>query len=106
MENFYTAYEKTINGVPFYFVKKYQTFPEYNNVLPILEQYGMHTNFERACKIAMIDDEKIQQELLDKMENISAKTKVIQINSRKAHIYNFRKQQLHFPSILKMIGLR
>lgn len=100
------AYEKTINGVPFYFVKKYQTFPELKNVPPILEQYGMHTDFDKACKIAMLDDEIIQQQLLDKMEKNTSFTKVINIHRRKAEIYNFKIHHINFPSILKLIGLR
>ena len=106
MENIYTAYTKTINGVTFYFVKKYQTFPEYKNVASVLENYGMHTDFKKACKIAMIDNKTIQQQLLDKIEINSAQTKVIQLKRRKADNFNFRPWQITFPSISKLISAR
>ncbi len=37
MENIYSAYVRTVNGDAFYFVKKYQVFPEYKDVPPILD---------------------------------------------------------------------
>ena len=106
MENFYTAYKKTIDGVTFYFVKKYQTFPEYKNVSSILENYGMHTDFKKACQIAMISSKTIQQQLLDKMENNSAQIKVIKLSRSKANTFSFRPWQVHFPSISKLISAR
>src|SRR6266496_3878426 len=90
MENFYTAYTKTINGASFYFVKQYQTFPEYKNVPPVLENYGMHTDFKKACKIAMISDEAIQQQLFDTLPNSTVSAKLIRMNRSKAEIYNYR----------------
>ena len=106
MENFYTTYRKTIDGVTFYFVKKYQTFPEYKNVSPILENYGMHTDFKQACKIAMIHDEATQKQLSDTLEVNGAQTKVIQLNRHKANTTNFRPWQISFSSVLKSIGAR
>ena len=106
MENFYTAYRKTIDGVTFYFVKKYQTFPEYKDVSSVLESYGMHTDFKKACKIAMISDNTIQRQLLDTMEINSVQTKVIQLNRRKADTFNFRPWQINFPSLSKLISAR
>lgn len=106
MENFYTTYRKTINGVTFYFVKKYQTFPEYKNVSPILENYGMHTDFKKACKIAMISDKAIQQQLLNTLEDNAAQTRVIQLNRRKSNTVNFRSWQINFPSVLKSFVAR
>ena len=106
METHYTSYTKTINGTPFYFVKKYQTFPEFKNVPPVLETYGMHTNFKKACNIAMVFDKELQQQLLQKIENETAKTKVIHLPTGKAEIYNLRRKQPIFPSLLRLIGLR
>src|SRR5215211_5424468 len=99
MENFYTTYRKTIDGVTFYFVKKYQTFPEYKNVSPVLENYGMHTDFKKACQIAMISDKAIQQQLLDTLEIKTAQTKVIKLNRRKADTFSLRSWQINFPSL-------
>ncbi len=99
MTTFYTAYLKTINGITFYFVKNYQTFPELQNVPPILETYGMHTNFKQACKIAMIFDVEIQQKLQNELGERTISP------ASTAEIYNLRRKQFHFPSILKLIGL-
>ena len=63
MEFFYTAYTKTINDITYYFVKKYTRFPELKNAPAVLESYGMHTNFNKACKIAAIEDPEIKQQL-------------------------------------------
>ena len=106
MENFYTTYRKTINGVTFYFVKKYQTFPEYKDVSPVLENYGMHTDFKKACKIAMISDKAIQKQLSDTLENNAAQTKVVRLNNSKAANTNIRPWQINFPSVLKSMGAR
>ena len=81
MENYYTAYTKVIDGVTFYFVKKYKTFPEYQDVRPILENYGMHSDFDKACKIAMIDDKAIRRQLLNNLEQNLTTAKLIQMNS-------------------------
>ena len=62
METQYKAYVKTINGMPFYFVKTYRAFPEFKNVAPLLETFGMHTNFKKACAIAEIYDDEIRQQ--------------------------------------------
>lgn len=102
MTTFYTAYRKTINGTTFYFVKNYQTFPEFQNVAPILETYGMHTNFKQACKIAMIFDLEIQQKLQNELGESTSSA----LNSYPAEIYNLRRKQSTFPAILKLIGLR
>ena len=80
MENYYTAYTKVINGVTFYFVKKYKTFPEYKDVEPILESYGMHTDFDKACHIAMIDDKVTKEQLLNSLEQNLNTAKLIQMN--------------------------
>ena len=83
MENIYTAYTKVIQGVTFYFVKKYKTFPELKEVPDILESYGMHSDFDRACSIAMIDDKLIKEQLLNKLQNDPNKAKVIHLNAPK-----------------------
>lgn len=83
MENFYTAYTKAIQGVTFYFVKKYLTFPEYKDVPDVLESYGMHTDFDKACEIAKIDDKIIKEQLLINLQNDPNQAKVIHINASK-----------------------
>lgn len=95
MVNFYTAYSKTIDGVTFNFVKHFQTFPEYNNVSPVLKNYGMHPDFNKACKIAMINDKAVQQRLLEVVKKNTCDLESTQVNSSKSYSYNYRTRQLN-----------
>ncbi len=79
MENFYTAYTKTVQGKNYYFVKKFLTFPEFNNVPNVLVGYGMHTEFDKACSIAMIEDASIKLKLLNSMTGAVEKARVIEM---------------------------
>lgn len=65
MEHYYTAYTKMINNTSYYFIKKYTRFSELKDAPAILENYAMHTNFIKACKIACIDDAVIMQQLFN-----------------------------------------
>lgn len=105
MKPLYTSYAKAIDGTTFYFVKSYVTFPEYKDVQPILQTYGMHPNFERACHIAEIWDKDIQQQLLNELEKNTASSRVLPIYPSVAEIYSLRKKQIAFPTLLlKLIG--
>ncbi|MEO6188178.1 MAG: hypothetical protein ABIO82_04790 [Ginsengibacter sp.] len=85
MDTFYSAYLRFVNGSPLYFVKKFSTYPELNGVPPILENYGMHTDFYRACKIAQINDSSVIERLLDDIKRAESNTaKVILMNSQQA----------------------
>jgi hypothetical protein len=83
MENVYTVYTKEINGSTFYFVKKYITFPEYRDVPDILESYGMHTDFNRACRIALVNDVVIKQQLLNTLPDNRNRPRVVHMNVAK-----------------------
>lgn len=106
MKTFYTAYAKTIDGTPFYFVKKYQTFPEYKDVPPILETYGMHKDFGIACKIAQVFDKDIRQKLLREMENNAASSKVLPLYPSAAEIYRLKRKHNPLLSLSKIFKLR
>ena len=106
MENFYTAYTKTIDGVTFHFVKHFQTFPEYENVPPLLENYGMHTDFYKACKIALVEDKIIQKQLWDMAADTSVGAEIIHLNHSKARVSNYRSWQINLPALLGWIGMR
>lgn len=108
MEKSYNAYEKGINGTTFYFVKQYRSFPEYKNVPPVLETFGMHTDFEKACKIAMIDDEAIQQQLAEKLGLFKSfeATQTITPSYKAAEVYSFKLPEFNFPSLSKLIRFR
>jgi len=82
MENFYTAYTKNVQGTTFYFVKKYIIFPELKDATSVLESYGMHTNFDRACQIAQINDRETRSQLLTDLQNANS-AKVIHMNTIK-----------------------
>ncbi len=77
MENFYTSYTKAVQGKTYFFVKKFLKFPEFNNVPDVLVGYGMHENFDKACEIAMIQDEQVKLKLLNSMVSPVEQAKVI-----------------------------
>ncbi len=81
MENFYTSYTKVIENKTYYFVKKFLIFPEFKDVAPVMESYGMHTDFKKACGIASIHDPKIREQLLNEAEGTIQQAKVIDLNS-------------------------
>ncbi|MDQ6764388.1 MAG: hypothetical protein M3015_17425 [Bacteroidota bacterium] len=102
MENIYSAYVRTVNGDAFYFVKKYQVFPEYKDIPPILDSYAMHTDFEKACKIAMICDKIVKEQLISELQLNNAITNVNQTRPAKARIYKINPRQIHLPSMFKL----
>ncbi len=83
MNTFYTAYTRSVQGITYYFIKKFTAFPELNGVPDILESYGMHTDFKRACRIAALADAVIMQKLWNDVEiENTLDAKVIQMNSQ------------------------
>ena len=80
MENFYTAYTKVIDTKTYFFVKKYLIFPELQDVAPVLESYGMHTDFNKACSIAAVHDPKIKEQLWNEAQGTVQHAKVIDLN--------------------------
>jgi hypothetical protein len=104
MKPIYTAYAKSIDGITFYFVKSSITFPEHKNVPPIPRTYGMHPNFEQACKIAEVYDKEIQQQLINEMEKNTASSKVLPLYPAVAEIYSLRRNTAFSP-LLRLIGL-
>ena len=81
MENIYTSYTKEVQGETYYFVKKYLSFPEFHNVPDVLVGYGMHTDFDKACSIALVTDVNLQLKLMKHMLNTVTveKAKVIEM---------------------------
>ena len=80
MENIYTSYTKKIQTTTYYFVKKFVVFPEFKDVPPVLEAYGMHTDFDKACTIASLNDSEIKKQLLQEIESGSRMAKIIDLN--------------------------
>ena len=81
MANFYTGYTKMVNGQTMYFVKKFQSFPEFKDVPPFLESFGMHTEFDKACSIAGVEDPKLKEQILNDINNNTPQAKVIEISN-------------------------
>lgn len=81
METFYKAYSKIAQNKSYYFVKRYLSFPEYDNVEDILEGYGMHTDFNKACSIAGVNNSLIRKQLLESIQSPSSQAKVIELNA-------------------------
>jgi hypothetical protein len=81
METFYTAYTKLLDYKTYYFVKKFSAFPEFKDVSPVLDAYGMHTNFDKACSIAGLTDAKLKEELFLQVEENSQRAKIVALGS-------------------------
>ena len=81
MKNVYSAYTKMVEGVNLYFVKRFTSFPELKDVPDFLEAFGMHKEFDEACRLAGITENSIKESLIAEIENNKPETKVIQMNS-------------------------
>lgn len=99
MTNLYTACATIINGKTFYIVKNYQTFPDYLDVAPVLEKYGMHINFYQACKIARIYDKEIQGKLFGEWEKQSLYAHASSLNAVPAEIFISNTQPAFRPHL-------
>ena len=86
MENFYTAYTKVVQKTTFYFVKKYITFPEYRDVPGVLESYGMHADFNKACEIAAVNDKQVRKSLFADLQDNESSAKIIYMYMAKGQI--------------------
>ena len=104
MENIYTAYSKDVNGKTFFFVKKYNVFPEYEDFPNVLDSMGMHTDFYKACEIAKIDDETIIRKLLSEL-HIPEPTEVIQMHGVKAMTHTILKNTQQAILKLRVAGI-
>lgn len=100
MENIYKAYAKEINGVNFYFVKKYTAFPEYKDFPNVLNGMGMHSDFLKACDIAKVYDEIVVARLMNELHIIPESARVMHINRAKLVTHSFLKNTQH--AILKL----
>lgn len=105
MEKMYRAYEKTIDGKTFYFIKHFITFSEYKDISPVLTGYGMHNDFVKACKIAMIHDVTIQTQLSKEL-GIKEPSLVQLPEQNRAAVYSFKWKTIPLHSMLRLIRLR
>ena len=89
MENVYYTYTKSVQNTTYYFVKRFKAFPELKEIEPILEGFGMHTDFNKACDIAGIRESSIKEMLMNELDERASKTKVIELNDQQ--FYSQRK---------------
>lgn len=68
MEHVYTVHTKQVEDKTYYFVKKIMTFPELGESANLVTGYGMHTDFEKACNIAGIEDMDARKKLFAEFE--------------------------------------
>ncbi len=80
MEKMYISYTKKSGQRTYYFVKCFLIFPDLKNVSPVLEGYGMHEDFNKACNIAAVYDSNLKKQLLDQIDDTGSKAKVVAIN--------------------------
>ncbi len=81
METVYTAYTKILEYKTYFFIKKFLVFPELKSVSPVLQQYGMHIDFDKACSIAGVTDIILKEQLLKQAQQANASNgKVIEIS--------------------------
>ena len=64
MEYLYTVHTKQIDDKTYYFVKKIMALSEFKGLADVVIGYGMHTDFEKACSIAGIEDKECRKKLL------------------------------------------
>ena len=86
MNYIYESYFKTIKGEKHFFVKNYLRLDGIGEVSDIMEGYGMHTDFKKACLIAGIKEVHLQQKIFDSMEANLAEAKIINLNSSLAPV--------------------
>lgn len=63
MKHVYTVHTKMIQDKTHYFVKKLMLFSEFEGLANVVIGYGMHTNFEKACRIAGLHDSERRKQL-------------------------------------------
>lgn len=81
METFYTAYTKLIDNKLHYFVKKLSHFPELiDTSSDVLESFGMHKEFDKACDIAGVFEPSIRKQLWNELQGLPS-AKVIEMNT-------------------------
>lgn len=100
MENNYKAYTKEINGVKFYFIKKYTAFPEYADFPSVLDTMGMHPDFYKACDLAKVFDETVIARLMNELHIIPESARIIHMHSVKSMTHSLLKNTQH--AILKL----
>lgn len=105
MENIYKAYSREVNGKTFFFVKKYNVFPEFKDYPKILDSMGMHTDFYRAYHLAKINDEAILNQLVSELNILPEPTKSTQMHGVRAVTHTLIKNTHQALLKLRLAGI-
>ncbi len=105
METIHTAYTRVVNDVNFYFVKRYTVFSEYDGAPKILEDFGMHRDFYKACSIAKIYDKSVVHQLLNDLHILPETARVVPMNPVKSTTLNLIKNTYHAISKFRLAGI-
>lgn len=81
MDIIFKGYTKTVEDKLYYFIKRYQRFPDLPGLDDIQEAFGMHTDFDKACEIAGLFDNNIKITILAEIESLVPTAKVIDLTS-------------------------
>jgi hypothetical protein len=81
METYFTAYTKLLDFKIYYFIKRFSAFPEFKNVSPVMEAYGMHTDFDKACSFAGVTDEATKASLLKEANCSKPTAKIVALDT-------------------------
>ncbi len=68
MKHIYSVHTKLIEGREHFFVKKIMTIPELGEKANVVVGYGMHTDFDKACGIAGVEDSEERKKLRSQLE--------------------------------------
>jgi hypothetical protein len=105
MENVYTAYIKEVNNQQLYFVKKFTSFPELENVDPILDSLGMHRDFNRACEMAQIYNKDIIKDLYSQLHIVPESKNAIEPVESNSFFGALYKNMHHALVRMRIAGL-
>ena len=105
MENIYEAYTREIDKHIYYFVKKKTRFPELAGTPEILDNYGMHSDFYKACSIAHIKDVSIISNLMQSVQIIPENARVVPMVKEKSFNNAVIRNTHHVLSRLRLAGI-
>lgn len=105
MENIYEAYTREIDNHIYYFVKKKTRFPELTGTPEILDNYGMHSDFYKACSIAHIKDVNIISNLMQSVQIIPESARVVPMVKEKSFNNAVIRNTHHVLSRLRLAGI-
>ncbi len=105
MENIYEAYTREINNRTYFFVKKKTRFPELTGMPEVLDSYAMHVDFQKACRIARINDVSIINYLMESVHIVPESARVVPMVREKSFNKAIIRNTHHVLSRLRLAGI-